>query len=68
MIDFLDFDFISFVCHVLYIFDTFVIDVKGGEIRENYILYIVSYIGGEIYKGERYRNCTIGEIRDIHIV
>ena len=47
-------------------FDTFVIDVKGGEIRENCILYIVSYIGGVICKGEYYR--IVGEIRDINIV
>ena len=39
MIVFPDFDFNSFVRHVLYIFDTFVIDVKGGDIRENCILY-----------------------------
>ena len=38
-------------------FDTFFIDMKGGEIRENCILYSVSYIGGEICNGEKYKNC-----------
>ena len=50
----------------MFIFDTFVIDVKGGEIRENCILYIVSYIGREICNGENYR--IVGEISDIHII